>query len=58
VAYTAETLAAGSTKLAGEVAVMEEDPNSLILRTTGDDKCMNSMPHTLHPAPCALHPTP
>jgi len=36
VAYTAETLAAGSTKLAGEVAVMEEDPNSLILRTTGD----------------------
>jgi len=25
----------GSTKLAGEVAVMEEDPNSLILRTTG-----------------------
>ena len=25
----------GSSKLAGEVAVMEEDPNSLVLRTTG-----------------------
>jgi dTDP-4-dehydrorhamnose reductase len=25
----------GSSKLAGEVAVLEEDPNSLVLRTTG-----------------------
>lgn len=31
----ARTLDAGSSKLAGEVAVMEEDPNSLVLRTTG-----------------------